>query len=216
MPLLRPPTRPIPTPLLLLLRTPKPCRFYSTDIDSPHPPSLIHMTDIAAPNSGRIRLLALNRPAARNAISKQLLHELRSHIDAIAAQYGPDAAELPPQKRYGGAAGKDEMGPVRALIISSAVDSCFCAGADLKERRGMSSDECVVPIIQFNHFTSLLSLSDPSPKRSRGSKANNTPPHATEPPTSSPTSAAPSRRSLRSQSLLSPPSPPPRSAAASN
>lgn len=36
---------------------------------------------------------------------------------------------------------KDETGPTRALILASEVESCFCAGADLKERRGMSVDE---------------------------------------------------------------------------
>lgn len=37
----------------------------------------------------------------------------------------------------------DERGPTRALILTSEVDSVFCAGADLKERAGMSSDEYV-------------------------------------------------------------------------
>jgi len=38
---------------------------------------------------------------------------------------------------------KDEggVGGTRALIIASNSDNAFCAGADLKERRGMTQDE---------------------------------------------------------------------------
>lgn len=143
--LLRPARSAFSSSLLIRISTPK--RLYS--IDSKHPTPLIHITDLPAPNSGRIRVLSLNRPAARNAISRQLLHELRSHVDAVAAEYGPESAELPRPKLYGGAAGTDEMGPVRALILTSAVDSCFCAGADLKERKGFTADEYVVPCFQF-------------------------------------------------------------------
>lgn len=51
---------------------------------------------------------------------------------------------MPAAKIFGGAAGEDKRGPVRAVIVASEVDSCFCAGADLKERKGMSSDEYVL------------------------------------------------------------------------
>jgi methylglutaconyl-CoA hydratase len=43
----------------------------------------------------------------------------------------------------GGAAGLDERGPTRAVVLASEVDSCFCAGADLKERAGFSAEEFV-------------------------------------------------------------------------
>ena len=46
----------------------------------------------------------------------------------------------------GGAAGVDERGPTRALVLASEVDSSFCAGADLKERAGFSSEEFVASI----------------------------------------------------------------------
>lgn len=45
------------------------------------------------------------------------------------------------KERFGGAAGKDEKGPTRAVVICSEVESVFCAGADLKERAGMSREE---------------------------------------------------------------------------
>lgn len=113
-------------------------RLYSTKLAP-----CINLTDLPAPNTGRIRILSLNRPAARNAISKQLLYELRTHIDSISSEYASDGSEVPPPSRYGGAAGSDMKGPTRALIIASEVDSCFCAGADLKERAGFTPEEYI-------------------------------------------------------------------------
>ena len=74
-----------------------------------------------APHSGNIRVLLLDRPASRNALSKRLIADLRRHIDHIKAEKG--------------------VGATRALVIGSANDGAFCAGADLKERKGMSSEE---------------------------------------------------------------------------
>lgn len=122
---------------------------YSTASASANAGPEVRVTDLPAPGSGHIRILELNRPAARNAISRALLHSLREEIDAVHAQY--DAAtghEIPQpswQKRFGGVAGEDQKGPTRALIIASAVDTSFCAGADLKERKGFSPEECVNP-----------------------------------------------------------------------
>jgi methylglutaconyl-CoA hydratase len=50
---------------------------------------------------------------------------------------------MPLEKRFGGAAGVDEKGHTRAVVLASAVDTSFCAGADLKERRGFSAGEYV-------------------------------------------------------------------------
>lgn len=117
---------------------------YSTEANA-GPGPLIRVTNLPAPNSGHIRILELYRPAARNAISRALLSSLRDEIDAVHAQY--DAAtgdELPPapwDKRFGGIAGDDQKGPTRALILASAVDTCFCAGADLKERKTFTQEE---------------------------------------------------------------------------
>lgn len=118
---------------------------YSTDSGNSGP--LVRVTDLPAPNTGHIRVLELNRPSARNAISRALLTSLREEVDAVHAQY--DAAtgdELAPaswNKRFGGVAGADAKGPTRALVLASAVDTSFCAGADLKERKGFSQEECV-------------------------------------------------------------------------
>lgn len=122
--------RPIPSTLPRIVR-----RLYSTS--SP----LIKVLDVPAPGSGKIRILSLARPAARNAISRALLQELRQNVDAIHAEYAEDGSEIVQQAKFGGAAGKDEKGPTRAMVLCSEVESVFCAGADLKERAGMSREE---------------------------------------------------------------------------
>lgn len=101
------------------------------------------MLDVPAPSSGKIRILSLARPAARNAISRALLQDLRRNVDEITAEYAEDGSEVPRKSLMGGAAGEDQRGVTRALVISSDVDSVFCAGADLKERAGMSQEESV-------------------------------------------------------------------------
>lgn len=83
--------------------------------------STINIQQVPAPGSGYVRVLLLNRPKARNAISKELLNALRFQVDAISAEQG--------------------NGPTRALVLASNVDSAFCAGADLKERKGMTKEE---------------------------------------------------------------------------
>ncbi|KAI0389299.1 ClpP/crotonase [Xylariaceae sp. FL0594] len=108
-------------------------RLYSSDAAAG---PLINVVNVPAPNTGHIRVLELNRPAARNAISKALLAALRAEIDDVQTQYTPEGDERP---AAGG--GEDKMGPTRALVLASAVDASFCAGADLKERRGFTQEE---------------------------------------------------------------------------
>jgi len=139
--IMRPLFRPIPSTLPKVIR-----RFYSSPLAGQSTP-LITITDVPAPSSGRIRIISLARPSARNAISRQLLWELRSHIDAVAAEYDADGEEVPAPERFGGAAGVDKRGPTRALILASDVDSCFCAGADLKERAGFTPEEYVFRLL---------------------------------------------------------------------
>ncbi|KAK0729510.1 ClpP/crotonase-like domain-containing protein [Lasiosphaeris hirsuta] len=121
---------------------------------------LIRITNIPAPGSGHIRILELNRPAARNAISRALLSSLREEIDAVHAQYdaatGEELAGSAWNQRFGGAA-QDKTGPTRALIIASALDTSFCAGADLKERKTFTPDETSAFLLTLR--TTLTSLS---------------------------------------------------------
>ncbi|OJJ85551.1 putative mitochondrial methylglutaconyl-CoA hydratase (Auh) [Aspergillus glaucus CBS 516.65] len=90
---------------------------YSTSSDN----DVIKTQQIPAPGSGNIRVLLLNRPNARNALSKSLLDSLTKQVQSISAEGG--------------------TGPTRALILASSSDEAFCAGADLKERAGMSKAE---------------------------------------------------------------------------
>ncbi|KAJ5674033.1 Methylglutaconyl-CoA hydratase [Penicillium macrosclerotiorum] len=91
---------------------------YSTSADEE---DVIKTQQIPAPGSGHVRVLQLNRPKARNAISRHLLESLSKQVNSIAAEGG--------------------NGPTRALVLASNVDAAFCAGADLKERANMTHAE---------------------------------------------------------------------------
>lgn len=73
---------------------------------------------------GNIGLITLSRPEAANAMSVQLLNDLSATLDKINA----DPA-------------------VRVVLLTGAGEKAFCAGADLKERNGMS-DRQVKQIVQ--------------------------------------------------------------------
>ncbi|KAJ5167957.1 Methylglutaconyl-CoA hydratase [Penicillium canariense] len=90
---------------------------YSTSAED----DVIKTQQVPAPGSGHVRVLQLNRPKARNAISRHLLDTLSKQVSSIAAEGG--------------------NGPTRALVVASNVDAAFCAGADLKERAKMTPAE---------------------------------------------------------------------------
>jgi methylglutaconyl-CoA hydratase len=77
----------------------------------------VRLERLEGPDTG-IVLVALDRPAARNALGRQLLAEFRAALATLA---------------------KDSS--ARVLIVHSLVPGVFCAGADLKERAGMSPEE---------------------------------------------------------------------------
>lgn len=83
--------------------------------------STIKVQQHPAPHSGVIRVLLLDRPEARNALSRKLVSELTRHVDDIQAEAG--------------------AGKTRALIIASNIDPAFCSGADLKERKQFTEEE---------------------------------------------------------------------------
>ncbi|PYH92749.1 ClpP/crotonase [Aspergillus ellipticus CBS 707.79] len=112
---------------------------FSTSSDN----AVIQTQNVPAPGSGSIRVLLLNRPNARNAISVDLLNGLTKHVQSIAAEGG--------------------SGPTRALVIGSSADSAFCAGADLKERAKMSREETADFLSQLRStFSELASLPIPT------------------------------------------------------
>ena len=76
------------------------------------------MTDILVDKQGPVAWVTLNRPDARNALSLDVnlkLAEIANELD-----FDDD---------------------VRALVITGAGDKAFCAGADLKERKGVPAGE---------------------------------------------------------------------------
>ncbi|KAI1390799.1 putative enoyl-CoA hydratase/isomerase family protein [Hypoxylon trugodes] len=94
-------------------------------------PTLV-VSNIKASQVGTIRVIQLQRPKAKNALSKQMVQELSQEIEAIHHERG--------------------SGGTRVLVISSAVEGVFCSGADLKERKNMN------PIETRDFLTSLRTL----------------------------------------------------------
>lgn len=65
-----------------------------------------------------VTVITMNRPQARNAMNTQMMTELR---DCFSSYYV-------------------NPGETRCLVLTGAGDKAFCAGADLKERNGMSDE----------------------------------------------------------------------------
>jgi enoyl-CoA hydratase len=67
-----------------------------------------------------VAVVTLNRPEARNALSTALVTQLLQSFVSLDQDYG--------------------VGRVRAVVLTGA-GTAFCAGADLKERRGMTDEQ---------------------------------------------------------------------------
>jgi enoyl-CoA hydratase/carnithine racemase len=76
------------------------------------------MSDLVVDYRGSAAWITLNRPDVRNALSLDVNLQLQELAEAI-----------------------DQRDDVRAVVITGAGDKVFCAGADLKERRGVSAAE---------------------------------------------------------------------------
>lgn len=74
--------------------------------------------ELEEPSDG-ILVVRLNRPEVRNAINTQMGRDILDVFTGLAAD--PD--------------------PWRCIVLTGAGDKAFCAGVDLKERRGMSNDD---------------------------------------------------------------------------
>ena len=96
--------------------------FYRPFTGVSSPPEFLSVRDIPAPHIGHIRVIGLRSPRNRNALSMQLLAELRHEIDSLRGHDGT-------------------AGGTRVLVLASELDEAFCAGADLKERSRMTIDE---------------------------------------------------------------------------
>ena len=97
------------------------CQQMRCNFSSDTPGAVLNVGNIEASYYGRIKVLSLNRPEARNALSRVLVDRLRLEVASLRRE--------------------PEEGNVRALIIASDVDNAFCAGADLKERRTFSQEQ---------------------------------------------------------------------------
>ena len=100
--------------------------------------ALIKVKDVPAPHVGRIRVITLSSPRNKNAISRQLLKELHAQVSNIRYQSHVESKAWA-TKEHAVSMGQG----IRGVVIGSEVDGAFCAGADLKERAGMSLDEYV-------------------------------------------------------------------------
>lgn len=125
-------------------------RSYST----PTPyrlPTLLNIKNIPAPHQGVIRILSLNRPQARNALSRQMVAELTEEVERVAEEHEQQQQQQQLQHNEPDHHMNDESKPLRArtrararaLIFTSNIDTCFCAGADLKERATFTHEQYV-------------------------------------------------------------------------
>ena len=88
-------------------------------------PSTMKIIDHDAPHTGKIRVLLMDQPSNRNALSRKFCADLGEQIELIKSQ----------------SSSKITKDSIRALVLASNLDNAFCAGADLKERKGMNPQE---------------------------------------------------------------------------
>jgi len=87
---------------------------------------------------GAVAILTLNRPDRMNALSREMLLALGRH----ARELGEDSE-------------------VRAIVLTGAGERAFCAGADLKQRQGMTENDVRM---QLARYRTELGAIDRSPK----------------------------------------------------
>ncbi|KAI9653681.1 MAG: hypothetical protein M1831_005709 [Alyxoria varia] len=103
----------------------------------------LHVEDVGVSENGVIRIIKLAELDKMNALSTRLLKEFRRHIDELKDQASSDV--------------------IRAVVIASAHDKAFCAGADLKERAKMTETETRSTLRQLRQtFLELADLKIPT------------------------------------------------------
>lgn len=88
-------------------------------------PITMKIEDYDAPHTGKIRVLLMNQPSNRNALSRKFCRDLGDQIAEIKSQQTSTI----------------NRDSIRALVLASNIDNAFCAGADLKERKDMNPIE---------------------------------------------------------------------------
>ena len=103
-------------------------------------PVLLELIDSKTHPYARFALLQLNRPKAKNALSKALIQTLAGHIASIR-----------------------DNDRIRGVILASSFPNVFCAGADLVERRTMAPTEVDAFLLSMRKaFRSLEQLPLPT------------------------------------------------------
>jgi enoyl-CoA hydratase len=109
-------------------------------------PATLETLTLATPAPG-LQVVTLNRPEVRNALNTQMVRELRSLFQPL----------------------KFTPGDLRCIVITGAGDKAFCAGADLKERKGMSDADWRDQHAIFEEaFIALMECSVPTIAAVRG------------------------------------------------
>lgn len=86
-----------------------------------------------------VLILTLNRPEVMNALNFQLLHELRTQLEAVRFRT-----------------------EIRVIIVTGRGGKAFCSGADLKERAGLSPDRVKEYIFTIRDlFTTIEFINKP-------------------------------------------------------
>jgi len=91
-------------------------------------------TILVARHGAHVATVTLNRPEARNALDTQMALDLVDVFESVAT----------------------DPGDLRAIVLTGAGDKAFCAGGDLKERRGMSDREWGLQHLVFERMARAL------------------------------------------------------------
>lgn len=95
------------------------------------------MSQFRIETQGATETWTIDGATRRNAISRAMLGELESHVQRVASQRA-----------------------VRAVVITGDGDKAFCAGADLKERAGMTEPEVRAFLDQLRRTLRAMELAD--------------------------------------------------------
>ena len=91
-------------------------------------------------HTAQVTVVTLNRPASANAFDTRMAEELVAFWRGL----------------------KDDPGKARVIVLTGAGERAFCAGADLKERQGMTAETWVAQHRIFEAMSTAI-LTSPLP-----------------------------------------------------
>lgn len=80
-----------------------------------------------------VMIVTLNRPDAANSLSHQMLDDLQEALSSI-----------------------EKNGNVRVVLLTGSGAKAFCAGADLKERKGMEDEEVIATVEKIGDTVKMV------------------------------------------------------------